>query len=254
METFISQTFEIRKKCEAYSNALGIRFPYDDPRTACFSMILNRTTQTLELLDHYYPIWKEYKTDLSEEETARIREENWQRCVEISRYLFVGAMSVIEFSVRNIISSQPYHPLTQCTNRREKLIEHFDRIYLELDKDSQAKLNEFRQKLTDVPPFDSFRRIIEKSSSIDILGESDVNTWKFLIELRNCTIHNNAVADKGLRIEIDGREFSMEANQMIRGKMDFYIFMTQTAIRLLFNWIQGFDKSREQVSVLTLRE
>lgn len=243
MEKLISQAWELRKKCEEYAGLLSQNYDDDDPRVACFNMIFNETTLTIELLDYYYSIWKNSKTSLNQEEINRIREENAQRCIVATKALFIGAISNIEFNIKNTIRLYLDHPLTESIDRQEKLIEHFDLIYSELDEGAQDKLRKFRRELKGVPPFDSFWHIIEKSLSIGIIDEQEANIWKFIIEVRNCTIHNNAIASRDYQVNIDGREFQLKEGQMSKDKLDFYMFLTRKAVGYFFNWAQRFDRS-----------
>ena len=244
MEEIINQTWEIRKKCEEYANLLSQKCGEDDPRVACFNMIFNKATLTFELLKNYHSIWKLHRTYPDKEEINRIREENAQRCNMATKALFVDVISSIEFNTKNTIYLYPNHPLTECVDRREKLIEHFDPIYSELDKEAQDKLRKFRKKLKDVPPFDSFWRIIEKSQSISLIDKQEANIWKFIIEVRNCTIHNNAIASRDCQVNIDGCEFQLEEGQMTKGKLDFYTFLSRKLVDCFFDWAQRFDTSQ----------
>lgn len=66
--------------------------------------IFNTLTLTLELLNYYYNVWASYDTSkLSPEEIEGKRRENAERVIEITKWAFVHAMSIIEFSIKNAV-------------------------------------------------------------------------------------------------------------------------------------------------------
>ena len=86
-----------------------------------------------------------------------------QRCIELTKMMFIGSMSAMEFGVREVIKLFPNHEIYESIERKEKLSHAFDKVFDTLNNESKDKLRKFRKKFKNVPIFDSFQYIINKS-------------------------------------------------------------------------------------------
>ncbi len=217
MEKLIEQLFRIRNFCRDYhkklDKVLGIKNNKEDIRTSCFPGIFNKATLTLELLSYYDKIWKKtIKYFKGEEKRKQTIKENAERCIEISKMLFISSMSAIEFSTKNSILLYPKSRLYK--------------FYIE-----QQKRNRFV----------SLNNILKESKYFINVREYEL--WEFLRVVRNSTVHNNCIADRSIKIKIDGRSFELEQDKMIQGKLDYCIFLTNEAVNRYYNWIKKFNKA-----------
>ncbi|RLE53679.1 MAG: hypothetical protein DRJ26_03070 [Candidatus Methanomethylicota archaeon] len=69
-----------------------------------FNAIFNALTLTREFLNYYYSRWASYDVSkLSLDEVERLRKEDAERVIEITKRAFLHAMSIIEFSVKGAV-------------------------------------------------------------------------------------------------------------------------------------------------------
>ena len=173
----------------------------------CFDKIKNQAIITIEVLGVYIDFWK--RNLIREEDINEMSLENEDRILLVTKALFIFTISAIEFNIRQIIANNSTHPLIECINRKEKLIEYFNPIYDSLPEDIKEKFKPFKKKLTDTPPLDAIRRIVDKSKLIDLITDSEINQWIFILEVRNITVHNDLIGSKDMNIEIDNRKFTI---------------------------------------------
>lgn len=203
----------------------------------CFNSIHNHTVLCLESLDHYYNLWGEKPPQyMTEHDIQQTIKENQERCIEVTKSLFISTVSLIEFNIRNIIDSTEKHILSDYINRSKKAYDEFERIYKCLDSQEKQKFKSIRKILKDLPPCDSISKIIQKSKSNGFITEAELKEWDFILTLRNITVHNNCISSKDLSIEINNRLFKMEKNEMMSGKLDVYLYLTDHIIKLFYNW------------------
>jgi len=99
-----------------------------------------------------------------EENIDAIEDELWDRINIQERMIFVFTLSCLEYMVK------PYYH------------ENKSRIGIILNTRGREKKN---IKLRD---------IIDLSNRIDVINDHDYELWKGLLELRNCTVHNNSIS------------------------------------------------------------
>ena len=218
MEKLLKQVWNIRNICKEYDKEickiLKIKNNAEDSRTGCFAMIFNQATLTFELLDYYYGKWDDSNQlpFLTKEEKQQTIKENGERCMEISKMLFIASISSIEFSIKKSVLLYPKSELCK--------------FYLEKQKNNK---------------FISFYKIITEKSK-HFITEKEKKSWKFLITVRNNTVHNNSISNKYEKIKINNRDFEIEKEKMMQGKLDHYILLTTEAIARYYYWIKKFDK------------
>lgn len=208
MERLIKEVWNLRQKCERYGDDIDsiLRNPLpSDPRRGCFAMIYNGTTLTLELLHYYHKQWKDLVV-ATEEDLRLSREENAQRCILISKMQFISSVSSIEYCVKETINLYPKHPLaTWCRKQRKR------RIYL--------------------------GGTINESKLIGLIDDKEYESWRCILGVRNALVHNNGIADYDRTYQIDGMTVSFVKGKMLRGKLDFFVKLTEKATDLYYSWI-----------------
>lgn len=232
MDELIEHCHKIRKICHT-------RSAVDSPRDDCFGMIFNQTTVACELLHYYSVLWeKPAKDTLTDEEVALIRLQNSQRCVQATKSLFIGAISSIEYNIRKAVSLCQSHPLKDTVDRKERLIDCLDAVLSKLPPDIRSSMAGFRKMVRDVPPFDSFRRILDQSHRLGYLTESEYNLWTFMVEARNCCVHNNAIVNQNRQLRVANREFVMRKGVMLNAELDFFTLLLLEALPSLESWFE----------------
>ena len=209
MERLIKQLWSLRHKCKRYGDNLDtiIRRPSDsDFRRACFAMIFNSTTLTLELLSYYYEKWKGPFVE-TREEIRRKKEENAQRCIAITKMQFISSISSIEYCVKETINLNPKHSLAKWSRKQK-------RIYLS--------------------------SIMKKSKRIGLINNKQHGFWECILKVRNVIVHNNGIADFDKTYQIDGITVSFVKGKMLKGKLDFFVKLTDKAVDLFHSWIMKF--------------
>lgn len=211
MERLIKQVLNLRQKCQRYGDKidsiLGEPLP-SEPRSGCFAAIFNFTTLTVELLSYYYGLWKRAYIFVTEEDMKRSREENAQRCLEITKMLFVFSISSMEHFAKETINIYPKHPLAQWFRKQQQ---QERRIYLS--------------------------GIMGQSKRTGLIDSKSLKSWDCILEVRNLIVHNNAIADRDRIYQIDGMTVSFVSGKMLRGKLDFLVNLTDKATDLYYSWI-----------------
>ncbi len=203
----------------------------------CFNSVYNHAVLSLESLDNYYNLWGQKPPQyMTNHDIQQIRKENQERCMEITKSLFISTVSLIEFNIRNIIDSEEKHVLSDYINRSKKAYDEFELVYQCLDPQEKEKFKGVRKILKDLPPCDSISKIIQKSKSNGFITEVELKEWEFILTLRNITVHNNSISSKDLSIEINNRVFKMEKDVMMSDKLDVYLYLTNHIIKLFYNW------------------
>lgn len=221
-----------------------IRYSYEFDKTKpknytslCFNSIYNHAVLSFESLDNYYNLWgHRAPTHMTESKRQEIIKDNTERCIEVTKSLFISSVSLIEFNIRNIIDNTENHILSSYINRSRKAYDEFEAVYKLLDEQEKQKFKSVRKTLKDLPPCDSISKIIQKSMSNGFITEEELKEWEFLLTLRNITVHNNCISARDLSIEIDNRLFKMEKGKMMNDKLDGYMYLTNRIIKLFYNW------------------
>jgi hypothetical protein len=178
------------------ANKLGI--PEDDPPAGVFAMCYNHVIQAFELLDFYARIWSQVIV-ANAGEIERSRQENAQRVIMATQNMFIHCMSSIEFGAKQALALHPgLIPLTGS------------RIYL--------------------------RRIIESSNERGFVADEDKSLWLGAVEVRNCLIHNNGIADCNANYSFPELDVQMVDGRVIRGTLHFFPRLTHWAIDAFSRW------------------
>lgn len=216
MKRLINEVWNLRQKCAQYQNNVNsiLQNPLpSDLRSGCFGMIYNTTTLTLELLSHYYEQWKKPHIVISEEDLRRSRDENAQRCIEITKMQFISFISSIEYCIKETMSLYPKHHLAKwCSKQQQRK----RRIYL--------------------------GGIITESKRIGLIDKKEYESWDCILKVRNAVVHNNGIADHDKTYQINGATVSFFKGKMLRGKLDFFVRLTDKAIDLYYSWVMNLIK------------
>ncbi|MFP4170415.1 MAG: hypothetical protein ACLFUV_05290 [Methanomassiliicoccales archaeon] len=212
----LAQLEDIRGRCRecasVLSDMLGGRELERDPRPACFWMIFNKATLTSEVLD-YLCRRRDRLNSLSDPRTEeRVEMESQERCMEMTRYLFIGTMSSVEHSCKVGVDLYPSSPLSE-------------------------RLEELRSK----GRYIFLKGIIKESRGVGMIGPEEEKEWMDLMLLRNLTVHNNAVSDQQARLRIGDREFDLREGEMIWGELDTFIFLASRVVDRYHRWIMTLD-------------
>lgn len=199
----------------------------------CFASIHNHLVLSLEMLSFYNNIWSNQPDD------HKYDQEKVERCVEVTKNLFISTVSLIEFNIRNIIDSTQNHILSDYINRSRRAFDEFDDIYKIMGKETQKQLSKVRKKLKDLPPCDSISKILQKSKSVGLITEKELEEWNFIVTVRNITVHNNCIGSKDLNAEINNRKFHIKENDMMHDNLDCYLYLTNHIINLFYNWAKN---------------
>jgi hypothetical protein len=195
----------IREKSKDYGDWLtGIDPKYPDS----FAMIFNDTTLTLEMLDYYYGIWKR-KRLLPTDVIKRLREENAQRVLGITKWAFISALSIIEYTAKEML---------KMANTNS-----FEYLRAKLQSGKRVHLSE----------------IIERSKKITLIDVEQYETWRALIEVRNAVVHNNAIADIDGGYKIDDIEITLVKGKMLRDKLNFFIKLLGITTDQYYKWLRA---------------
>jgi hypothetical protein len=129
-----------------------------------FGMIFNEATLVLELLDHYYSLWKNL-VRASGSEIEESKKENAQRVLLITKWSFVDALSSIEYSIKGTLKTLD----TRQTRILRAELQTRKRVYLSA--------------------------ITRAAKERELIDAEQYETWKGLIETRHAIVHSNAIAD-----------------------------------------------------------
>lgn len=207
METLIKEVANLRQKCHSYRDNIDsilTRPLTSDPISGCFAAMFNFATLTLEVLSYYYGQWKGIHIVTTKEDLKRSREENAERCKEITKMQFVLAISSIEYSAKETIKLYPKHPLAKWFHKQK-------RIYLS--------------------------GVMDESKRIGLIDSKEREFWDCILAARNSVVHNNAIADRDRTYQIDGITVSFVKGKMLSGKLDFFVKLTNKAVDLYYSWI-----------------
>ena len=63
--------------------------------------------------------------------------------------------------------------------------------------------------------------------------------WEHIIDIRNCVVHNNAVAWKSKTYSIGELTVKAVKNKMMQGKLDFYLILTDLTVDRYYYWVNA---------------
>ena len=203
MIEIIEQVSQIREKLKRYGNWLE---SFNTGIYNGFNAVFNGLTLTLELLDYYYNAWTSYDVSmLSPEEIESRRRENAERVIEITKWAFVHAMSIIEFSLKDAVGV----------------------IDPSIMKDIETRKSKGRKRKR---VFIYLRDIVEELKNRNCMSDEVYGNWITLITIRNLVVHNNAIADSNKVLRIGDMEIYLKKGQMLKGKLDFFVKLMNHAV------------------------
>jgi hypothetical protein len=179
-----------------------------DPRYGCFFLIHNKATIALEVLNYFFKLWEKFDLDLGEDSIHKLRSENTERCIEITRSLFIGCMSVVEHCAKRSIE---LYPTSRLSMRIDELRSRNRYIFL--------------------------KGIIQESGNLGFIPKAQEDEWINVIIIRNLAVHNNSISDLDKDANVGGRIFHLRKGEMMRGDLDTYVMLSERSVDLYHSWI-----------------
>ena len=152
-------------------------------------------------------------------ESERVRRENAEKVIEITKWAFVHAMSIIEISVKDAVRSIDPNILKSIETRKSGSRK---RVFIYL------------------------RDVVKELENRESLSNVMYDNWVTLIIIRNLVVHNNAIADSDMVLHIDSVEIRLRAGQMIRGKLDFFIKLIDYAVESYRRTLEALLSSKSR--------
>lgn len=212
------------------------KFEHKNKRVSgCFNGIYNKSVLTYELLTYYYEKWS-VSCGKSAEQISAIRQENAERCIDITKSLFVGSFSLIEYNMREIIDNTPNHILGDYINRSKRAYDEFEKLYVNLDGKMKLYFKDFRKILKELPPSDSIGKVVSKSKDKGFIDNTDYQQWLYFIEIRNILVHNNGIAVRNMECRLSGTAYVMVEKEMLEGNLDYFFCLTKGIMLLFEKW------------------
>lgn len=209
MEDVLKIVWDIRSDCKNHTLWLQQASAKIED---CFGMIHNSVTMTYELLHYYSKIWE--KSVASTKELEHIRKENGERVMEITKWAFISNLSSVEYIMKKTLGESIKGPITSWFSNK---IKSGKRVYL--------------------------RNIIDQSRKKGVIDNVQYASWTGMIELRNAIVHNNAIADKNLTLNIEGTILVMKTGSMTRGNLMTFPTIIKSLAGLTRNWFELYLKS-----------
>jgi hypothetical protein len=169
-----------------------------------FGMVHNDATMAFELLNFYFDLWGKLRPG-PDTEVARVKRENGERVVNISKWLFVQTLSAIEYSAK-----------TACAAEAGLLPLGGGRIYL--------------------------RKIVESSRQEGWINDQESQDWDGVVEIRNSVVHNNAIADVNRNVVLPNTTLELVDGEMIRGDLLSFVRLTSWSVEAFSRWSDAFLK------------
>jgi hypothetical protein len=143
-----------------------------------------------------------------------MRDENSQRVNEVTKWLFISALSSVEYAAKEML---------KATNG-----ESFQKLRETLQRGKRVHLS----------------TIIDRSKQVALIDEEEYKTWQVLMSIRNTVIHNNAIADIDAEYNLGDMEVNFTKGKMLRGKLDFFIKLLGIAIDQYYKWLRAIHDLR----------
>jgi len=172
-----------------------------------FSPVFNNTTLVLEVLDNYKTYWSKSYSGFSDDQIEKLKKQNAERIIEITKWSFIHIISCYEFSAKEIIKNTS---LTEFADLKSKL-QGGGRVYL--------------------------GGIMEVSKNSHFISDDDYEKWDGIIFIRNCLVHNNGISDKKASLDIGNVKINCEKDKMLSGKLDIFHNLCDTATDLFNQWL-----------------
>ncbi len=173
-----------------------------DPRGTCFWYMYNRIKITEEIISVYDKRWNpDILCKLDESSISEIHD----RIVTVTRDMFVDIVSAIEKGTKDCLKMYPSSGIKESTLKKA------NRLYL--------------------------RNIMLSSCEAGVITENDLGRWDDVLLIRNLAVHENSVSDRTTRLAISDIEIIMRAGRMMKGPLDTYIVLTESALKLFYDWL-----------------
>lgn len=207
MKELIEKLWKLRDKLKKYGDELENL--EGDP--GFFGMCFNDVTLTLEVISYYYDAWKNPRQQVSQEEIDQIKDQNAERIMVITKWMFIAIVSGLEFDAKNRV---------KVTKRSE--------------------FNEIKNKLSQ-GDWIYFGEIIKTSRDNQLLPHERFNELDAILYLRHCLIHNNGISEKdSLYAPIKKKLKTFKEGKMIQGNLLTFYELSDMIIDYYNDWINQF--------------
>lgn len=201
----------VAKECSAVADSIAIRYciPSTEQPIAGLNMAFAALVQCFEVFDCYYNQWSKLDpTGMTPAGQATMLNENEQRLSSMQNSTFVHLVSAFEASAK---------------------------ISLKLPKSPVA-----------IGGRPYLGTVMRKSHELGIISDADMTFWRFALELRNCTVHNNGVADVSMSHTFgESRTMSMVTGQMTWSSARLATLLFDATVAAYARWATAFiDRTR----------
>lgn len=174
----------------------------NDPRSMCFWNIYNRVKISEEIMSFYEMRWgSDSFLDLDSVQRAELVE----RVMVVTKDLFVDVVSAVEKATKDCVG------IYKRSGIKEDALKKSSHLYL--------------------------RNIMEICMNREYIDRYTFNKWDNVLVIRNLIAHNNSIADRNKRYEMDGIIISMRAGRMMKGPLDTFIILTHRVVNLFYEWL-----------------
>jgi hypothetical protein len=203
MQELLDELAALRSECAVHANRLCQKFGLaeDAAPIGALSICFNNVTLVLELSWYYKTQWA---APAPAHLTEKLRNENAERLAMVGRFLFINTISACEFQAKN-------------GNRQFPLI-------LELSQNRPYLSN-----------------ILHQSRIRGLLTEDVKLLWDGAIRIRNCLVHNNAVADETAQWTFGpDLTVALQDGEMTQGTIMMMPRLTKWVVRAYADWCDAF--------------
>lgn len=196
-------------ECKEYADAVEkeIAEPGNDLRKMCFWNIHNRVKITEEIMVMYERVWGSSSfPDVDE----KISEELVERIVTITKDLYVDVVSIVEKTMKDSLRFYSKSGLKEAALRKTS------HLYM--------------------------RNILFCAMESGLIDQDRFREWDELLVLRNLAAHNNSIADRQDRFEIEGITVSMRPGRMMKGPINVFVVLTGRLIVLFYEWLSLLEE------------
>lgn len=243
MITHIQRIQDLRGTCDQYRDEILILLKEQDensqPISGFFTSVRNQSLLLVEILTCFHKFWSNPPVKLPNKEIEQIRMDNWYRCNHLYRdLLFIMIMSAIEHRAKAAIDFYQTHHITIKLRGRIKT-QRFSWFHCSV---LERLLSPEGTKPNIVPTKNLYLRSIMRNSKDILINSNQFNDWAILIDIRNCVVHNNAYPRDNRQRKIGELTIIEKNDEMIRGKMDFFLSLSEIAVDRYYQWITSLIK------------
>lgn len=207
--TIANDLSTLRDSCMSYAKDVEkqIANPGNDLRAMCFWNIHNRVKLTEEIMVMYERVWGSSSfPDVDE----KISEELVERIVTITKDLYVDVVSIVEKTMKDSLRFYSKSGLKEAALRKTS------HLYM--------------------------RNILFCAMESGLIDQDRFREWDELLILRNLAAHNNSIADRQDRFEIEGITVSMRPGRMMKGPINVFVVLTGRLIVLFYEWLSLLEE------------